>query len=157
MNHIVLSAKSSRMRSSLRGPLTICRGIKSLAFTTHFLQPDLGMTEYEYLSRSTASLLSVDPRGTTTRSNTDGKGKVYSHLESADVKRKVRDFKRRHNYSPAVRGTRDDVNDMGWLEFMPKEHRPNVHCLCSSHVVSPFLWLDYYPLDWLTQVRQEHW
>ena len=139
-----------RSRSTPINSVSHRRGIKSLAFTTYFLQPDLGMKDYEYLSRSTASLLAVDPP------DPSGQG-PYGHLEAADAKRKVRDFKRQKNFSPAMGSKSDQVKDMGWLEFMPREHRPNVHCLCSSHVVSPFLWLDYYPLDWLTQVRQEHW
>ncbi|CAB9520864.1 expressed unknown protein [Seminavis robusta] len=124
------------------------RGIKSLAFTTHFLHPDLGMTDYEKLSRSTAFLLAVDPPDPT------GEG-PYGHLEVTQHQRTVRDFQRQHNYTPAMGGT-GTAKDMGWLEFMPREHRPNVHVITSSHVVSPFLWLDYYPYDWLTQVKQEH-
>lgn len=123
------------------------RGIKSLALTCYFHQPDLGMTEYEYLSRGTASLLAVDPPPVC------GEG-PYGHLEAAEVQRKMRDFKKKHGYSPAMGA--GNVSDMGWLEFVPREHRPNVHVVTSSHVVSPFLWLDYYPHDWLTQVGQEH-
>lgn len=135
--------------SSPAGMLVSQRGYKSLAFTTYFKQPSFGMTDYELLSRSTASLVSVDPK------DPSGEG-PYGHLEVSDIKRKVRDFKRTHNYSPAVGGP-GTVSGMGWLEFAPKEHRMRLHCLCSSHVVSPFLWLDYYPHDFLTQVRQEHW
>ena len=124
------------------------RGMKSLAFTTYFKHPDFDMEDYEYLSRSTAFLLSVDPPDPSSEG-------PYGHLEAADMQRKIRDFKRKHNYTPAT-GKGGDVKDMGWMQFIPREHRPNVHVVCSSHVVSPFLWLDYYPHDWLTQVRQEH-
>ena len=106
------------------------------------------MTEYENLCRGTASLLSVDPPGPKRQG-------PYSHLEAAEEKRKRQEFQKQHGYSPAT-GT-GTVDEMGWLQFMPKEHRPNVHVVTSSHVASPFLWLDYYPHDWLTQVRQEHW
>jgi hypothetical protein len=124
------------------------RGIKSLALTTYFMQPDLGMTEYEDLCRGTAFLLAVDPP------DPSGKG-PYGHLEAAEVDRTLRDFKRKKNFTPPI--GKGNAKDMGWLEFMPREYRPNVHVLTTSHVVSPFLWLDYYPHDWLTQVRQEHW
>lgn len=144
-------AVSAALPRNTKGNSSWCgskRGYKSLAFTTYFKQPALGVDDYEFLSRSTASVLAVDPKDLT------GEG-PYGHLEAADMQRKVRDFKRQHNFSPAVGGT-GTVKDMGWLEFVPKEHRVNLHVLCSSHVVSPFLWLDYYPHDWLTQVRQEH-
>lgn len=125
------------------------RGMKSLAFTTYFKHPDFGMDDYEYLSRSTAFLLAVDPP------DPSGDG-PYGHLEAAEMQRKIRDFKREKGYTPATGNPGGDAKDMGWLQFIPREHRPNVHVVCSSHVVSPFLWLDYYPHDWLTQVRQEH-
>jgi hypothetical protein len=106
------------------------------------------MTEYEFLSRSTAFLLGVDPP------DPDTSG-PFGHLEAADTQRKIREFKRKKGFTPATgQGT---AQEMGWLQFVPREHRPNVHVVSSSHVVSPFLWLDYYPLDWLTQVSQEHW
>ena len=129
--------------------LVLQRGYKSLAFTTYFKQPVLGVNEYEFLSRATAFLLSVDPK------EPSGEG-PYGHLEVSDTKRKVDEFKRAKNFSPAV-GGKGTISDMGWLEFVPKEHRVRLHCVCSSHVASPFLWLDYYPHDWLTQVRQENW
>jgi hypothetical protein len=128
--------------------VTTKRGIKSLAFTTYFRQPDLSMTKYEDLCRGSAFLLAVDPPDPT------GKG-PYGHLEAAEIERKLRDFKRKKNFTPPI--GKGNVKDMGWLEFMPREYRPKVHVLTASHVVSPFLWLDYYPHDWLTQVQQEHW
>jgi len=127
------------------------RGYKSLAFTTYFQQPSLGVNDYEFLSRSTASLLAVDPPDLVTTK--DG---PYAHLDVSEQRRKIRDFKKKHGYTPAFGGS-GTVAEMGWLEFVPREHRPQLHVVCSSHVVSPFLWLDYYPHDWLTQVRQEHW
>ena len=143
-----LSVLKGTLHVSSNYHVTARRGIKSLAFTTYFMQPELGMTKYEDLCRGTAFLLAVDPP------DPSGKG-PYGHLEASEIERQLRDFKRKKNFTPPV--TKGNVMDMGWLEFLPREFRPNVHVLTTSHVVSPFLWLDYYPHDWLTQVRQEHW
>lgn len=122
---------------------------KSVALSVYFKHPDFNMQKHEILSRATAFLLSVDPR-IENRSESD----PFSHLEEAEIDREVKDIQRKYNFSPAA--GRGKVSDMNWLEFVPKEHRPNVHVVCSSHVISPFLWKDYYPQDWLSKIRQEH-
>mmetsp|Transcript_30428 Transcript_30428/g.63803 ORF Transcript_30428/g.63803 Transcript_30428/m.63803 type:complete len:402 (-) Transcript_30428:3008-4213(-) len=65
--------------------------------------------------------------------------------------------KQSSKYTPAGHpGDERSLKDLGWLEYAPREVRPMVHCVCSSHVLSPYLWKDYYPQDWLNKVRQEH-
>jgi hypothetical protein len=127
------------------------RSLKSLALSVHFKQPELGMKEYEILSRATAFLLSVDGKD----ESEQVKEGPYGHLEAAEQKRNNREYKRTFGRSQAA-GAGRNVIDMGWLEFVPREVRPQVHVVCSSHVLSPYLWKDYYPQDWLSQVRQEH-
>jgi hypothetical protein len=53
--------------------------------------------------------------------------------------------------------TSGDVKNKGWLQFIPRELRPSVHVVVSSHVVAPFLWREYFPQPWLTTVKSEHW
>jgi hypothetical protein len=130
------------------GKTQVKRNLKSLALSVYFKQPELGMKDYEILSRASAFLLGVDapekePEG------------PYAHLEVAESKRKKKEYLRTHKYSFAG-GAGRNIMDLGWLEFAPRECRPQVHVVCSSHVLSPFLWKDYYPQDWLTKVRQEH-
>jgi len=148
------SSSSSSPERSVSGATG--RSIKSLALSVHFKQPDFGMKEYEVLSRASAFLLAVDPP------SSDGGGKdgtdagPYGHLAEAEQRRKDREYRRGHNrYSPAG-GPGRNVMELGWLEFVPREVRPKVHVACASHVVSPFLWKNYYPQDWLSRVRQEH-
>jgi len=124
--------------------------IKSLALSVHFKQPDFGMNEYEILSRASGFLLAVDPPDL---SSTDG---PYGHLEKSERERRVKLYKQDHKYSPAGGPANRDLKDLGWLEFAPQEVRPTVHFVCSSHVLAPFLWKDYYPQDWLSKVKQEH-
>jgi hypothetical protein len=111
------------------------------------------MREYEVLSRASAFLLGVDkpePEATGT-----GEAAAYAHLEASERKREARARRHERGYSPpTAAGGR--MIDMGWLEFVPREARPAVHVVASSHVLSPFLWRDYYPQDWLSRVRQEH-
>lgn len=127
---------------------------RSLALSVHFYQPDLGMNDYEILSRATAFLLGVDAPDTTTDTTTNN---PYAHLDIAEQQRQLKQYKRQHNgMSPAGGPKGRKVMDMSWLEFVPKEVRPQVHVVCSSHVLAPFLWNDYYPQDWLRQVRPEH-
>jgi len=76
------------------------------------------------------------------------------HLEMAETRRQARSFKREHGFTLASPG--GQMKDMGWLEFAPREFRPDVHVVASSHVLSPFLWKEYYPQDWLSKVRKEH-
>lgn len=125
------------------------RAIKSLAISVHFKQPALGMNDYEILSRATAFLLSVDAKDPPLPPG------PYGHLEAAERKREEREYKNFFNRSLPT-GPGRKMMDMGWMEFVPREYRPNVHVVCSSHVVSPYLWKDYYPQDWLSQVRPEH-
>lgn len=126
------------------------RSIKSLALSVYFKQPDFGMKDYEILSRASAFLLAVDPADPKVE---DG---PYGHLAQNERDRKVKMYRQEHKYTPAG-GPERELKDLGWLEFAPREVRPIVHCVCSSHVLAPFLWKDYYPQDWLGKVKQEHW
>jgi hypothetical protein len=122
---------------------------KSLALSVYFKQPDFGMKDYEILSRATAYLLGVDPPAPSVPQG------PYSHLEVSGQLRSTKKFQREKNYTPAS-GSDRNIMDLSWLEFAPREVRPNVHVVCSSHVVAPFLWKDYYPQGWLNHVRPEH-
>lgn len=124
----------------------------SLALTVRFLQPDLGMTEPEILSRGTAYLLSVD--GSTVKDSSSNND-THSHLQASELRRAERKYKQLRGRSP-VAGEGRNLVQLGWLEYVPREVRPAVHVVCSSHVVAPFLWRDYYPQPWLDKVRQEH-
>jgi hypothetical protein len=126
------------------------RRIQSLALSVHFKQPEFGMKDYEILSRASAFLLAVDPPEPQVK---DG---PYGHLEKNERERKIKMYKQEHKYTPAG-GPERELKDLGWLEFAPREVRPTVHCVCSSHVLAPFLWKDYYPQDWLGKVKLEHW
>mmetsp|Transcript_30428 Transcript_30428/g.63806 ORF Transcript_30428/g.63806 Transcript_30428/m.63806 type:complete len:177 (-) Transcript_30428:3987-4517(-) len=58
------------------------RSIKSLALSVYFKQPDLGMKDYEILSRASAFLLAVDPdpsRGDNKKGGENGDD-PYGHL-----------------------------------------------------------------------------
>ena len=122
---------------------------KSLALSVYFSHPDLTGGKLEILSRATAFLWGIDPQ----RPGPAPTG-PYAHLEVAAQRRKERELKQTGGFTPAAPG--GTLMDMGWLEFVPKEHRPTVHVVASSHVISPFLWKEYYPQDWLSVVRQEH-
>lgn len=126
------------------------RSIKSLALSVHFKHPDMGMKKYEILSRASAFLLSVDPPDPKEEEG------PYGHLAKSERERKLKMHKQDSKYTPAG-GPDRELKDLGWLEFAPKEVRPTAHCVCSSHVLAPFLWKDYYPQDWLDKVKQEHW
>lgn len=128
-------------------------GIKSLALSVYFKQPDLGMKDYEILSRASAFLLAVDPDPT----SGDSKSGPYDHLAKNERDRTLKMHKQASKYTPAGHpGDTRTLQELGWLEYAPREVRPMVHCVCSSHVLSPYLWKDYYPQDWLNKVRQEH-
>ena len=140
-------------KKSSRGGPTSGRSIKSLALSVYFKQPDLGMKDYEILSRASAFLLAVDPDPSSGES--DG---PYDHLAKNERDRTVKMHKQGSRYTPAGHpGDQRSLQELGWLEYAPREVRPMVHCVCSSHVLSPYLWKDYYPQDWLNKVRQEHW
>jgi len=122
----------------------------SLALSVYFKHPVLKMKEYDILSRASAYLLAVDPEPENQKEGDD----AFSHLKMAEIRRKKRAFQRQHGYTPASAGGK--VSEMGWLEFAPREFRPTVHVVASSHVLAPYLWSDYYPHDWLTVLKQEH-
>lgn len=129
------------------------RSVKSLALSVYFKQPDLGMKDYEILSRASAFLLAVDPPAAGADPSS-----AYAHLEANERDRQQKLHKQHHRYTPAGQpGDDRELTDLGWLEFAPREVRPIVHCVCSSHVLSPFLWKEYYAQEWLNKVRQEHW
>ena len=126
------------------------RSIKSLALSVYFKQPDLGVKDYEILSRASAFLLAVDPPEVETKEG------PYGHLEKNEQDRKLKLHKQNKKYTP-VGGPERELKDLGWLEFAPREVRPTVHVVCSSHVLAPFLWKNYYQQDWLKKVKQDHW
>eukprot|EP00977_Amphora_coffeiformis_P021573 scaffold9512_cov181-Amphora_coffeaeformis.AAC.3 len=121
---------------------------KSLALSVYFQHPDLTGKRHEILSRASAFLWGIDPKPEPIKEG------PYSHLDKAEQRRKEREFKQFKSYTPALGP--GSLSDMGWLEYIPKEARPQVHVVASSHVISPFLWKEYYPQDWLSVVRQEH-
>ena len=122
---------------------------RALALSVHFKHPDLGMKDYEILSRASAFLLHVDPP-----KPADPTGK-YAHLEISRAKQKAKLLKQDYAPDPAG-GPPRRVQDLGWLEFAPGDYRPLVHCVAASHVLAPWKWKKYYPLDWLQVVTQEH-
>jgi hypothetical protein len=127
--------------------------IVSLALSVDFKSPALQMTEYENLIRSTAYLLSVDPYDPLM----EPKEGPYGHLAASAHRRELKVEKFHDKRSKPVAGaTPRRMMDLGWLEFVPREFRPTVHIVCSSHCVAPFHWKDYYPQDWLTKVKLEH-
>jgi len=136
---------------SSRATLAAAHSRKSLALSVHFKQPDFGMKDYEILSRASAFLLAVDPP------NPAASEGPYGHLAKNERDRQVQLYKQTNKYTPAGGPGGREIKDLGWLEFAPQEVRPTVHCVCSSHVLAPFLWKDYYPQDWLSKVKQEHW
>jgi len=145
--------KNSRRRLELMA-VGSARGIKSLALSVHFKQPDFGMKDYEILSRASAFLLAVDPDPSNGKYESGG---PYDHLEKNERDRTLKMHKQSSRYTPAGHfGDQRSLQELGWLEYAPREVRPMVHCVCSSHVLSPYLWKQYYPQDWLNKVRQEH-
>jgi hypothetical protein len=141
--------------SSILHSATKERSLRSLALSVHFKHPDLGMKDYEILSRASAFLLSVDAKDKVERLKKESRG-PYDHLEVAEERRKLREYKQSHGRSPVTPVEGRKTMDIGWLEFVPREVRPRVHIVCSSHVLAPYLWKDYYPQEWLSVVRQEH-
>ncbi|KAL7542972.1 hypothetical protein ACHAXR_012274 [Thalassiosira sp. AJA248-18] len=150
-------------------PINTC-----LALSVHFCHPDLGMKDYEILSRATAFLLQVDPpdpneddvvvpdqhqQHSTTSKSHDAKGFVkkaaFPHLkENRELREKLL-LKQDYKYDPAS-GPRRHAHQLNWLEFCPTAFRPKVHVVSSSHVISPWLWPKYYGQDWLRVIKQEH-
>lgn len=127
--------------------------MKSLALSVHFKHPDLGMKEYEILSRASAFLLSVDP---VIPSAISTKGSLsYAHLAKSQRDKDDMNLKQNYLHEPAG-GPPRDVKELRWLEFCPGTFRPLVHIMASSHVLSPWRWKDYYPQPWLKLVNQDH-
>ena len=182
-SHKLFSTEASASAKSSKGKGSIPSNKVSLALSVYFKQPELGMKDYEILSRATAFLLAVDPPSASSEArneennaadgtNNSSEGSPYSsHLRENERRRQEKLYKQTHRYTPAS-GRRMDgdyttnpgqkqqqrpLQDLSWLEFAPREVRPVVHVVCSSHVLSPFLWRQYYPQDWLNKVRQEHW
>ena len=127
--------------------------LKSLALSVHFRKPSLGMKDYEILSRATAFLLAVDPPNDVKDIEKEGR---YGHLKQAAEDR-AELLRAQHFQHQRAGGPRRRAKDLGWLEFCPTKHRPIVHCVASSHVLAPWKWPQYYPQDWLQQVKQEDW
>jgi len=140
----------------------------SLALSVHFRHPDLGMKDYEILSRATAFLLNVDPpnpegespnQSAVSASTHNSRGLVqksaFPHLKENRDLRKELLRKQHYSYDPAS-GPPRLPHQLNWLEFCPTNFRPKVHVVASSHVISPWLWPKYYGQDWLQIVTQEH-
>ena len=178
-SHNFFSTEASAESSKDKGSTPSSKKV-SLALSVYFKQPELGMKDYEILSRATAFLLAVDPpppppSSSEVRSSNDSENTnnseaspYSSHLLENERRRQEKLYKQTHRYTPASGRREDDftnsdgseqrpLQDLSWLEFAPREVRPVVHVVCSSHVLSPFLWRQYYPQEWLNKVRQEHW
>lgn len=108
------------------------------------------MQQPEILSRATAFLLSVDGNDAPATLS------LHDHLRVEKIRREERNYRHRKGHSRVVGDKNRPLIEMGYLEYVPREARPNVHIVTSSHVLSPFLWKDYYPQEWLLSVRQEH-
>lgn len=130
----------------------------SLALSVHFRHPDLGMKDYEILSRATAFLLQVDPPDDPAggdESASPEKKSAFPHLkQNMDIRKELL-RKQDYRYDPAG-GPKRFPHQLNWLEFCPVNFRPKVHVVASSHVISPWLWPKYYPQEWLRVVTQEH-
>jgi hypothetical protein len=63
---------------------------------------------------------------------------------------------RHFDFTPVENARDRNVMDISWLEFVPREARPKVHIITSSHVIAPYLWKDYYPHEWLNVVDETH-
>ena len=70
------------------------RSIKSLALSVYFKQPDLGMKDYEILSRASAFLLAVDPDPSSGDGGGDG---PYDHLAKNERDRTLKMHKQTSN------------------------------------------------------------
>jgi hypothetical protein len=140
---------------------------RAVALSVHFCHPQLGMKSHEILSRSTAFLVAVDPpeidwiypTQQDEKSVEDGgaeqKSATTALLEKSERDRQVKKLQQHYSRTPAG-GPPRHPKDLGWLEFCPVQHRPAVHVISSSHVISPWQWPNYYQQDWLKQVQLEH-
>ena len=133
------------------------QAIRTLALSVHFRNPKFGMKNYEILSRASAFLLAVDPIDSSETEHNFSIGKdAYKHLELYEEAQRKKNLERSYAHEPAGGPIRHS-SELGWLEFCPKDNRPVVHVIASSHVLAPWLWREYYPQDWIGQVEQEHW
>mmetsp|Transcript_21917 Transcript_21917/g.45257 ORF Transcript_21917/g.45257 Transcript_21917/m.45257 type:complete len:613 (-) Transcript_21917:1452-3290(-) len=150
------------------------RAAAALALSVHFKHPDLGMKTHEILSRSTAFLISVDPPpdedddwifpktldgggdSANGDSNSSTSNEISKLLTKSQTNRNLRTLRQHYARTPALGPPNRHPTQLSWLEFVPVEHRPAVHVLCSSHVVAPWLWPGYYDQDWLRGVGVEH-
>ena len=172
-NRFLSSSSSALYNDADKGSINISPTQTSLALSVHFKHPDLGMRDYEILSRATAFLVNVDPptpegdefetksdkhnTSSTTTHNSQGfvHKSAYPHLaENRSLREKLL-HKQQYAYEPAS-GPRRFPHQLNWLEFCPNAFRPKVHVMASSHVLSPWLWPKYYGQDWLRLVNEEH-
>ena len=155
-------------QSALDDPPLLSPVQTSLALSVHFLHPKLGMKDYEILSRATAFLLNVDPleehhyspddiSDALNNNKTTGRQtkSAFPHLAANQSKRDAMAHKQDYAFDPAA-GPQRHVHELNWLEFTPPNFRPRVHVMASSHVLSPWMWPQYYGQDWLKMVEQEH-
>lgn len=140
------------IRTAIRTASNSNRSIRSLALNVHFKHPDLGMKDYEILSRASAFLLSVDPIDPV---DNEDQSSPFGHLQKSQEQRDKLIHKESYSPDPAG-GPKRDVQDLSWLEFCPGKHRPLVHLVTASHVLAPWKWKNYYPHPWLDIVNQEH-
>jgi len=141
-----------RQSQTLSSAMRSKRLLRSLALNVHFKHPSLGMKQYEILTRATAFLLSVDPLSPENKD--ENRSTTSDHLVKSRSKRESL-LQKDYSYKPAG-GKRRNAADLNWLEFCPGKFRPLAHVLASSHVLSPWLWKNYYPQPWLENVSQEH-
>ena len=165
---LLSSATCRRYKSSTsKGGAPGQKKKRAVALSVHFRHPELGMKTHEILSRSTAFLLAVDPpeidwiypnrgdEGDASGDDVESKSEVTALLEKSAHDRAVRKLRQHYARTPAG-GPPRHPKDLGWLEFCPTQHRPAVHVVSASHVISPWQWPNYYQQDWLRQVQLEH-
>lgn len=155
INTCIFSTVVNMIRTAVNAASSAKRSTRSLALNVHFKHPDLGMKDYEILSRASAFLLSVDPASDIQSNNNPEKESPYSHIAKSQQERERLIHKQNYSPEPAG-GPKRHVKDLSWLEFCPGKHRPLTHVVTASHVLSPWLWKDYYPQPWLSVVTQEH-
>ena len=128
---------------------------RTLALSVHFRQPDFGMKSHEILSRATAFLLAVDPPDPLDLPPEEGSDPLEIIMKRREEER-TRERLARHYFAEPAGGPSRNAEDLGWLEFCPRRHRPAAHVVAASHVLSPWIWKQYYPHDWLDKVGLEH-
>jgi len=126
---------------------------RALALSVHFCHPDLGMMDYEILTRGSAFLLAVDPPEPEEEEDDD---EHYKYLEDIREARRSKLKKQSDYQHDPAGGPSRQAQELGWLEFAPTKFRPMVHVVGASHVLAPWLWPDYYPQPWLKSIEQKH-